>query len=276
MAEVILLVLHGMGDTKRGFAQPLIDGLTDRLQRRAAIADVHVAPVYYQPVFQQEQERLWRDMRALAPIDQTKLRKFVLYGFSDAAALERNAASQGSPYEAVQIVIRDALEAAFTFVGGSRPVVVVAQSLGGQVLSNYLWDAQQPAGASRGVWRGAAPSGTDLDDFLRLKTMKFLYTTGCNIPIFLGGFAKGDIRPVKHASGGWSFKWKNFYDEDDVLGWPLRPLNAAYARAIDTEEEVNVGSVFSSWNPLSHSHYWRDIDVLQPLARDLRTLGIDR
>ncbi len=65
--------------------------------------------------------------------------------------------------------------------------------------------------------------------------------------------------------------WGNYYDEDDALGWPLQALSDGY-NALVRDIEVNVGSIFTSWNPLSHTGYWTDSDVQRPLAEHLRSL----
>jgi hypothetical protein len=274
--EVIVLAVHGMGDTSEDFADGLREALADRLGA-AAWDSVHFDAIYYQRVLQANQERVMRAMRT-QDLDGIRLRKFLLYGFSDAAGLERRAASPGSPYEQVQSIIRATLKSAYEFVGGPRPVVVIAQSLGCQVISNYLWDAQKPGKASQGVWKSPTTRrGSKLDGFLRLKSLKYLYTTGCNIPIFLAGFPEDRIRAVTATERGYAFRWKNYYDEDDVLGWPLKPLSASYRQAIYRDYPVNangslLGTFTHGWNALSHTRYWTDADVIKPLARDIRGL----
>lgn len=63
-------------------------------------------------------------------------------------------------------------------------------------------------------------------------------------------------------------KWLNFYDPDDVLGYPLKPINAAYDNVVTDDITINVGSWFStSWNPLSHSAYWTDNSFTKPVAK---------
>ncbi len=272
--EVVVIAVHGMGDTQEDFADELRESLADELGS-SDWAKVHFDTIYYQGVLQPNQKAVMRRMRS-QELDWLRIRRFLLYGFSDAAGLERAAHRPNSPYAQVQRIIRDTLERAFDFIGGSRPVVVVAQSLGGQVMSNYLWDAQQGGGASRGVWRHST-TNTQRDDFLRLKKLRYFYTTGCNIPIFLAGFPQGQIKPVKTASSGYAFRWKNFYDEDDALGWPLKPLSPAYRKAIHGDYKVNaggslIGHVTQSWNPFSHGGYWTDKQVIKPLTRDIRSL----
>ena len=274
MQEVIVLAIHGMGDTEEDFADDLKARLADRLDD--AWSKVYFDRIYYQGVFQKNEERVMEAMSEV-PLDSRALRKFVLYGFSDATRLERQAEKTNRPYQQVQSIIRGSLRRAYEFLGGPRPVVLIAQSLGCQVMSNYLWDAQKRA-PRRGVWRAPRTRrGTKLDEFLRLKDLRYFYTTGCNIPIFLAGFPQDDIRAVKVASGGYSFRWKNYYDPDDVLGWPLKPLSPSYAKAVDTDVPVNAGGsllghLTHSWNPLSHLRYWQDAEVLEPLAADIESL----
>jgi hypothetical protein len=64
----------------------------------------------------------------------------------------------------------------------------------------------------------------------------------------------------------------NYYDPDDVIGYALRPLNAAYAQAVARDAAINVGSLLTSWNPLSHMGHWTDDDVTTPIAAKLAAL----
>ena len=72
----------------------------------------------------------------------------------------------------------------------------------------------------------------------------------------------------KHHSG-LSGEWINFYDLDDVIGYPIRPLNDAYKQSVTKDVPINAGGLLSSWNPLSHNSYWTDNDVTKPIARTL-------
>jgi hypothetical protein len=89
--------------------------------------------------------------------DTARLRELMLFGFSDAASLEHKKELALSPYWQTQPLIRERLDELFDETGGAAPLAIVAQSLGGQVISNYIWDAQQPR-AYAGIWSG------DLDD----------------------------------------------------------------------------------------------------------------
>ncbi len=282
--RLAVLPVHGMGPGNPNFA----DRFRDKLRADLPAADwkaIIFEPIYYQRVLQQNQKALWQSM-STRDLDWKALRKLLLFGFSDAASLERNASAAGSPYEQVQREIQDVLRRVFWGAGRTAiPVIVVAQSLGSHVMSNYIWDAQRPAGkAGQGVWRTGSPSpsatpsvggrtGAGKEEaFLRLRTLRYFYTTGCNIPIFLAGFRRGQRVPVATKGAGYRFEWKNFYDEDDVLGWPLRPLSASYAKAVKVDREINVGRVLTHWNPLSHKHYWTDKALLNPLVQDISSI----
>lgn len=64
-------------------------------------------------------------------------------------------------------------------------------------------------------------------------------------------------------------EWVNFHDEDDVIGYPLKTLNAAYRKVIKADRQINAGGLLSSWNPASHLGYWTDNDVTKPIAQEL-------
>ena len=271
MARIAVLAIHGMGDTDRDFAEPLRQNLESMLDP-AEWAEIHFDDIWYQDLLQPNQEALFN--RSKSQLDGLFLRRFLLNGFSDAAGLEYSRTQDDGVYEQTQRRIFDAMGAAYQALGQqSGAVVMVAQSLGGQVISNYIWDAQQdPDEVDWGVWRH--PHG-DLSgpekDFRGFKSLRTLFTTGCNIPIFVGGLPPNDIKPITPPNA--DFRWRNYFDEDDVLGWPLQPLNlnGGYKTLVE-DVAMNAGGILSSWNPLSHLKYWTDSDFLSPLSAHLREL----
>jgi len=59
----------------------------------------------------------------------------------------------------------------------------------------------------------------------------------------------------------------NFYDPDDVLGYPLKAINQKYNQVVNKDTAVNVGGIFSNWNPMAHKKYWTDNDFTKPVTR---------
>ena len=83
--------------------------------------------------------------------------------------------------------------------------------------------------------------------------------------MFVGGLDPIEAVPKPNDN----FRWDNFFDRDDVLGWPLSPLSESYDQLVK-DHEINAGGIFSSWNPWSHGKYWTDKQVIKPLIKELR------
>jgi hypothetical protein len=261
MKEVALITLHGMGKVDPSYYAELEEGLKKRLGVKWT--KVSFQNVQYAPILQTPQNSLWTSMTT-APenkLDGMILRKFLLFGFGDAGSLEHSAHRDKVQYIAVQREIQKALDHALIDFDGdpSKPVVFIAQSLGCQVISNYIWDAK----AGKNVFAEASSLNNEHLDFLKLKSISNLVTTGCNIPLFIAGLSKRECFDKPNIS----FVWDNFYDQDDVLGWPLKQLDISYQFVRD--HPINSGSVLSSWNIASHLKYWSDANVLEPLSKIL-------
>jgi hypothetical protein len=270
-----------MGETPRLYADKLFQTVAARLGPLAS--EVDFRSIYYQDILKPNQESVWARVSDTTRLHYAELRRFLLFGFGDAAGLENRKEIEGSVYELAQAAIaRQLLGVARQDPAAS--VVFLAQSLGGQVLSSYVYDAQKAAAGGQvqaGIWKdidawamralGARLSDAD-KRFLAGGTCAAFVTTGCNIPIFVAAHKQMDIKPIARPTAG--FEWINLYDPDDALGWPLQPLSPRYAALVD-DRAMNAGQgvvtwILKSWNPLSHSAYWSDAQVLDLLAQRLR------
>lgn len=267
---IALITIHGMGDTDRNYSS----SFHDKIKRSVGVTvwnKVIFKQLYYQDILQDNETVIFERMRP--HIDWMKLRKFLLFGFSDAAGLEYKKYVKDSPYFLTQKRIVELMDEIFNESGSRNiPVIILAQSLGGQVISNYIWDADPKHTVEDGVWstsqqgQDGVVKGSPKDNFRRMRTLQCLYTTGCNIPIFVSGHKNIEsINPPIE-----TFKWFNFYDEDDVLGWPLKPLSASYDALVEDIPINANGNVFGaitrSWNPFSHEQYWTDSQVIDHIA----------
>jgi hypothetical protein len=278
MARVALVTLHGMGVTARDYADKLLESLGNRM--KGAFKDVLVQSVYYQNILQDNEERVWGRVEQKGKVHYDELRRFLLFGFGDAAGLENRKEFDNSVYEQAQMQIANALLKVHA-ADPLLPVVFISQSLGCHVLSNYLYDAQKFARGGvvdAGIWKASNPFinalSTGQRNFLKGDTAMAWVSTGCNIPIFVAAHAQGDIVPIDKPTG--QFRWLNIYDPDDALGWPLQPLSDKYDalvedRAINAGQGI-IGTFIKSWNPLAHTEYWTDDDVVKPLASILSKL----
>ena len=263
MKEVALITLHGMGKTKTSYYSELEEKLKSRLGDKWT--KVSFQNVQYAPILQEPEDKLWDDMIKTTEneLDGIKLRQFFLYGFGDAGSLEHSAQTDKIQYIEVQKEIQTALDKALLDFNGdtTKPVIIIAHSLGCQVISNYIWDAQH----GNNIFSESPPDESEQSKFRALKSLSNLITTGCNIPLFIAGLPDRKC----FAKPNDSFAWDNFYDPDDVLGWPLRQLGTTYN--IVRDQPINSGGMLSSWNIASHGGYWSDAAVVLPLADILKS-----
>jgi hypothetical protein len=280
--KAAFITVHGMGKTDRNYNDEIVRELRQRLG--AVSDDLHIGTVYYQDILQPNEDRVW-DLVAHR-VKWDKLRKFLLFGFADAAGLESDKDSRNSDYRKAQIVIAKELFLARVAMGDDGPVVILAHSLGCHVTSCYFWDAGKAAHGTppgSGIWRDITDAQAEITGgrnltadelgFLQGNSFRIFVTTGCNIPIFVAAHARTDILPIRPNK---KFEWHNYYDKDDVLGWPLADLSTDYGEVV-VDHAVNAASgilgwLLKSWNPMSHTQYWGDDEVLDPLVARLRQL----
>jgi hypothetical protein len=153
---------------------------------------------------------------------------------------------------------------------------VIAHSLGTIIASNYFYDLSQsrrPGMVSKAV--RAVKRSTPLENG---QTLTLLYTMASPLAVWslrYKDFGLPITVPSPHLTRhhpGLAGEWVNFYDPDDVIGYPLRPLNDGYESSVTRDVAVNVGGPLVSWNPMSHTAYWTDNDVTKPIARALAKL----
>jgi len=259
--KVAVLIIHGMGSQKKAFA----DKTKVEINRRIAKADKDPDQVVWQSIYWANliEPRQSAFMRAIInepdnDIDCIRLRKFVVSAIGDAAAYQSFQGKQTSTYTAIHERVKENVKELYEVKLGEQecPLVIMAHSLGGHIMSNYIWD----------IKRDGYPESSDFEN---MKHLAGMITFGCNIPLF--AFAHNDMEPFKFPGESLSeadaakAKWINFYDPDDVLGYPLRQINGCYDFIEDVH--INAGGILTSWNPMSHSGYWTDNDMTKPAAR---------
>ena len=261
MAKLAVLAIHGIGTTRRGYSKKLETHLRRTLGK--ASDELCFVEIDYQKHLQGNQEGLWERVRR--GLRWTLLRRFLLFYFGDAAAVLYNSREPDSVYLKVQRSIYEAAAQALSKLERPDcPVVIIAQSLGCQIVSSYLWDAQRDKGlwATRNIegLEGEVPHN---DAFLKLATTRYFLTTGCNIPLIVSGLT--EAIPIDNPNE--HFRWLNYYDRDDPLGWPLAPLYSYRSTSARPEDVVvSVGNVLTGWNPLSHGAYWTSSSFIRPAS----------
>jgi len=294
--KVGVIVIHGMGQQESGFAEGLMRRLTGRIPELASQPGVvQFQPVWWAKLLNRRSDELWERMTSRARLDWRRSRIFVLGNLGDAAAYQRLPHQDIDIYREVHELIAQGLATLEAKVEPNAPVVVIAHSLGTYIISNYIWDRQKDHSLS--ALEARSPDGTELPDgekraadpkltdFQKLTTLIGIVTYGSNIPVLTLGYQKVEpidfpklkelrsrlttLRPditvdeIRRVA-----RWENFYDRDDVLGWPLQPLGDAYETTV-RDQQVNASLLFG-WTPMSHVAYERDRNVLTPIAKLIR------
>ena len=271
--RVAVLVIHGIGGQRADFAEPLIRGVNREVKRLGADARaIAWQPVYWDDLLVPRQQAYLQRALKDGRLNYQRLRQFVVSALGDAGAYRQRPSGtlagtqSGRTYERVHARIQEQLSGLYHGPLSERPLplVLMAHSFGGHILSNYVWDSQQ------------TPDGK-LSAFERMHWLAGFITFGCNIPLFT--FAVDKPVPIRFpatrlpARFKEKARWLNFYDPDDVLGWPLKPVSPAYARAVDADIRLQVGGAVSGWTPAAHLLYWRDRRFARHVAEFLTTFA---
>lgn len=269
-----ILVIHGMGTHKKGYADEMIEDVTERLSGGGA--RIAWEPVLWSDILDGKETDLWDRLSKDHDLDYVKLRKFVIHSLGDAVAYRYLPSRAAGVYMQIHDRVFEHIKRLHAKLGGkSKPLVVMAHSLGSVILSNYIWDKQNALDKGR---YGDTP-------FQCMETLCCLITFGSNIPIF--SLAHDPVESIEFPPQklGKSFppesvskvgrvaRWLNFYDPDDVLGYPLKPLyrkmtvKGKRINEVNIEDfAINAGGIFTSWNPMSHGAYWTDEDFIATAA----------
>ncbi|MDH3942876.1 MAG: hypothetical protein OEV06_02120 [Anaerolineae bacterium] len=257
MSLIGVLTIHGMGTQDERFDAGLRTRLRKAVGARVA-GDLVFQRLYYQDQIQGQQAAVWARMQR-AGLSWKWLHRFFLYFFSDAVTYQYKPGRQDSVYGNVHTALKDQIDALHVRLGGRHaPLVVIASSLGGHVISNHIWDAQRGGG----IWESRPAS-----HFQQLGTTALMFTTGCNIPLFASGHSR--VEAINKPNP--RFRWINYYSRPDILGWPLKPLSSGFENSYNEVVEEDRRK-WLGFTPLAHTRYWRWGSVVGDMAREIRQL----
>ncbi len=288
-----MVIIHGMGDPEPHFAQPLVDGLKRQLGREASAFAFQ--PCFWANILQPSQDRIFALLEnASAPMRLNFLRKWVVGTLGDPTGYLSGYEQGGVPV--LQTVHRRLAESLGAVERELRdpstaPLIVLAHSLGGVVVTNYLWNLERAAGEVGAFSAAATPEKESAKasarrpigdtPFQQMQTLAGLVTFGCNIPLFLPPSAHYECvrfpRPALPANLRAAARWLNVFDPYDILGYPLNDLwDERHGTMID-DVTMEVGMPGISLTPLSHNYYWTDAEFQATVAAELtRVLGAVR
>ncbi|MEM9421276.1 MAG: hypothetical protein AAF986_02015 [Pseudomonadota bacterium] len=272
--KIAVAAIHGIArrapkrpssSLERTFSDALYKKVRARLGRRTMEQKIAWREVFWSDVLSARQERYLQEISGLTNYD--RIRQFLVSGIADAAAFQPHQNKAQSAYNLIIGRVRETFAALDEDTDDNVPLIVLAHSFGSHIYSSFVWDLQQ------GRLNPPTP-------FQRMETLGQLVTFGSNIPLFTFACAPEDVHPIKFPGRKLVSQkrvtpwWLNYYDKDDVLGFPLGPIGPRYEAMVAKGElqdvQINAGGILSSWNPLSHERYWTDRQFTRPVADILR------
>lgn len=296
--DVAVIFVHGIqardseysGAFQTRLRQALPRGLRPNLKCRA---------VFWGDIVRGRSQLYLNQAQITAGIVDNQYRRLVVEGLGDAAAYQKTRRRENSAYYAIQERLTQALADADPKEDPNRPLIMIGHSLGCHIISSYAWDLNrlsQLSDAEVAEWddpyitefiaqlRAASP-------FRRLETFAGFITLGNNMPLFTFTFGPDKVYPITRPPGAnmrsafpgialseaiiKQARWLNFFSRNDLLGYPLKSLNAAYngeARLTDhivsSEGYVRAALLPSSLNAMrAHVGYWVHRGVVRRTAQ---------
>lgn len=277
-----VLIVHGIGTREVGYSEAFRKRLKKHLKSKFHLRAPHT--ICFEEVFwagatkSLQSEYQLNNIVYHPQLEQNHIRKFVIESLADAAAFQNISYGLNNGgetmYTRIKRSIAVSVENLRAKVGAKAPLVVIAHSFGGWMMSCYIDDLRKEAAEKRE--RGVVL--TPAEEFESFDTLGGMVTFGCNIPAFVFCMDPGSVDPVdipgrqlnhlKRAPGKNGLErrcWLNFYSPWDPLGYPLRTINQAYDDVVQDiclqiKPRIDRGWFLDFTTP--HLGYWKHDTVV--------------
>jgi len=284
--KIAVAIIHGIGKANPEFAtksdsENFGSGIVQKLESQVAYllgedeqnikSKLEFEAIYWAPVLQELEDELWKRLELRNLTNLFGLRDFVFSSLADSIGYQITS-SRTSPnnlrrevYDEIHKIFADTLKKLANTAGPKAPLCIIGHSLGSVIASNYIWDLQN---GLMNIEVGDTP-------LEKGETLTLYYTFGSQITLWrlrYKDFGTPIQFPAPSLSNHYPHlegEWINFYDKDDVLGYPIKAINDKYQAVVKADIEVNAGNIFTNWSPLSHIGYWTDDEVIKPIAEAL-------
>jgi len=272
--QIAVAVVHGMGSADQHYSVELKHRVTEsylRGNKRRSDTDLVWQEIYWGDLVQERHARTLKAVNYRNDLAYPGLRELFVDYLGTSLAYRPQS---GFPvYPALHGRVKEQLAKLAThrrIDQEKTPLVLLAHSFGSVILSNYIYDLQIEQARIGGLVPG-------LTAFEQFQTLAGFITFGSPLAVYAD--QPGDFNRAIRVAGSQvpeamrsHVKWLNFYDKDDIIAYPLKGINDAYAKAVTDDIEINVGSAATSWNPGCHNGYWEDPDFYRPVATYLGEL----
>ena len=273
MSQIAVVVIHGMGEANAHQPVELKHRVTERYcaeRKENSEEDLIWHTIEWGASLTAKQQEIHRVVNYRNDLDYPGLREIFTHFFGAALAYRSEADwnikdnIDASIKEQMSLLTRHRrVQPDFT------PMVVLAHSFGSVLMAEYI-DTLHRRQKNEGQIAGLTP----IEQF---DTLAGMITFGSPLAVY--SVYTGHLQTSLSIAGKAlspsirdAVKWLNFYDKDDVVGYPLKGINEHWHKAVTNEFEVNVGGATTSWNPACHNEYWSDVDFFRPVAKYLSGL----
>ena len=220
-----IITIHGMGEQAAGYSNRFEDMLRTQFEKIKLNDDQLIfKEVEWSSILSTNEGKLFHNIKE--SLSFLGLRKFIIHSFGDAIAYQKT----GSPHDTYNF-INNLIKTNYDelIAEGVDEIYFVAHSLGGVILSNFIYDAQT--------------SGVDIQ-------FKKLFTFGTTIPLWTLKYKNFD-NPI-HLNDNQT--WINMYDNDDILGYPLGNISPKYQDLVKAGKLIDI-EVNSGQSSPRGTHY---------------------
>ncbi|AFU12956.1 hypothetical protein MC28_1534 [Bacillus thuringiensis MC28] len=273
LTKIAVAIIHGIGEQKPDFADKMIVLIKEKFQQELShiidepALELVFKPIFWSELFAEREQGIFQKIVLDENLHFNDLRRFVIQYLGDAIAYQPVETVKQN-YERVHNKVRQNFKELSNEAGETAPLCIISHSLGSVIASNYFYDLQF----------GKNTQDLIIDKLSPLEegeTLTLFYTLGTTLPLWSLRYHDFN-RPINIPSkkldnfyAGLKGEWINFYDKDDILGYPLRSVDESYKDAVTEDKEINVGNLMTSWNPLSHHAYFIDNDVIDSIVKSL-------
>lgn len=284
--KIAVAVIHGIGKASPEFKdknnpEKFAGGIARKLKSQVAQllgedeqqadSKLEFEAIYWAPILQEPEDELWKRLELHKLSNPFGLREFIFHSLADSIGYQITA-SRSKPsdvrseiYDEVHQEFANTLKELASNAGPEAPLCIIGHSLGSVIASNYIWDLENER-------MQITVGDTPLE---KGETLALYYSLGSQITLWrlrYNDFGTPINIPSPKLSSHYpnlEGEWINFYDKDDLLGYPIKAINDKYRSAVKEDIEVNAGNLLTNWTPLSHNEYWTDDEVTKPIAKAL-------
>ncbi len=137
--ELAIAVIHGMGSQNRGFSDAMKDEINKRVGEAKA-SKIRWEEIYWADVLEPRQKAYLKRAKAGNDLDFVGLRKFVISALGDASAYRKTPDAKDMTYRNIHKRVRDVIGKLDDSATPPVPLIIMAHSLGGHIISNYIFN----------------------------------------------------------------------------------------------------------------------------------------